>query len=65
MGDQPVVSHPPAHRTAQTENTRTLTSVLVVGLEPTTPTFEPLKAVHAPGGPARHVQAYLSKDAVK
>jgi hypothetical protein len=46
-GDQPVVRPLPTHRTAQTQNKRTLKSIPQVGFEPTTPAFELAKTVHA------------------
>jgi hypothetical protein len=46
-GDQPVARPLPAHRTAQTQNKRTHTSMLRVGFEPTIPVFERGKTVHA------------------
>jgi hypothetical protein len=39
-GDQPVARPLSAHRTTQTQNKRTQTSVLRVGFEPTIPVFE-------------------------
>jgi hypothetical protein len=45
-GDQPVARPLPAHRTAQTQNKRTQTSMPWVGFEPTIPVFERAKAVH-------------------
>jgi hypothetical protein len=46
-GDQPVARPLPAHRTAQTQNKRTQTSMLLVGFEPMIPVFERAKTVHA------------------
>jgi hypothetical protein len=46
-GDQPVAGPLLAHRTKQSQNTRTQTSMLPVGLEPTIPVFERAKTVHA------------------
>jgi hypothetical protein len=46
-GDQPVARPLPTHRTTQTQNKRTKTSMPQVGLEPTTPVFERSKTVHA------------------
>jgi hypothetical protein len=46
-GDQPVVRPLPTHRTTQTENKRTQTSMPWVGFEPTIPAFEQAKTVHA------------------
>jgi hypothetical protein len=46
-GDQPVARPLPTHRTTQTQNKRTQTSMPRVGFEPTIPTFERAKAVHA------------------
>jgi hypothetical protein len=45
-GDQPVARPLPAHRTAQTQNKRTQTSMPQVGFEPTIPVFEREKTVH-------------------
>jgi hypothetical protein len=47
MGDQPVARQLPAHRTAETQNKRTQTSIPQVGFEPTIPVFEQAKTVHA------------------
>jgi hypothetical protein len=46
-GDQPVARQLPTHRTVQTQNKRTKTSMPRLGLEPTTPVFERAKTVHA------------------
>jgi hypothetical protein len=46
-GDQPVVRPLPTHRTTQTQNKRTQTSMSLMGLEPMTPVFERAKTVHA------------------
>jgi hypothetical protein len=46
-GDQPVARPLPAHRTAQTQNKRTKTSMFQVGFEPTTPVFQRAETVHA------------------
>jgi hypothetical protein len=46
-GDQHVVRPLPTHRTTQTQNKRTQTSVPSVGFEPTIPVFERAKTVHA------------------
>jgi hypothetical protein len=45
--DQPVTRPLPAHRTAQTQNKRTQTSMPQVGSEPMTPVFKRAKTVHA------------------
>jgi hypothetical protein len=42
-GDQPVKRPLPAHRTRQTQNKRTQTSMPQVGFEPTIPEFERAK----------------------
>jgi hypothetical protein len=47
MGDQSVTRLLPAHRTAQTQNKRTQTSMPRLRFEPTTPVFERAKTVHA------------------
>jgi hypothetical protein len=48
-GDQPVASPLPTHRTTQTQNKRTQTSMPRVGFVPTIPMFERAKTVHASG----------------
>jgi hypothetical protein len=45
--DQPVARQLPTHRTTQTENKRTQTSMPGVGFEPTIPASEQAKTVHA------------------
>jgi hypothetical protein len=45
--DQPVSRPLPTHRTTQTQNKRTQTSMPLVGFEPTIPAFEREKTVHA------------------
>jgi hypothetical protein len=47
MGNQPVARPLPIHRTTQTQNERTQTSMPRVGFEPTIPAFERVKTVHA------------------
>jgi hypothetical protein len=47
MRDQPIARLLPAHRTAQTQNIHTQTSMLQVGFEPMIPVFERAKTVHA------------------
>jgi hypothetical protein len=47
MGDQSVARPLPTHRTIQTKNKRTQTSMLQVGFEPMTSVFERGKTVHA------------------
>jgi hypothetical protein len=47
MGDQPVARPLPAHRTAQTQNKGTQTSMPQVVFEPTIPVFELAKTVYA------------------
>jgi hypothetical protein len=47
MSDQPVARPLPTHRTAQTQNKRTQTSVPQVGFESTIPVFKRAKIVHA------------------
>jgi hypothetical protein len=49
MGVQHIARPLPTHRITQTENKRTQTSMLWVGLEPTIPGFEREKTVHALG----------------
>jgi hypothetical protein len=46
-GDQLVARPLREHRTAQTQNKRTQTSMPRVGFEPTTPVFKRAKTVHA------------------
>jgi hypothetical protein len=46
-GDQPIPRPIPRHRTTQTQNRGTKTSMRRVGFEPTTPVFERVKAIHA------------------
>jgi hypothetical protein len=45
-GDQPVAMPLPTHRTTETQNKRSQTSVPLVGFEPTIPVFERAKTVH-------------------
>jgi DICT domain-containing protein len=45
-GDQPVARSLPTHRTTQTQNKRTQTSMPRVGFEPTNPVSEETKTVH-------------------
>jgi hypothetical protein len=47
MGEQPVAKPLPTHRTTQTQNKSTQTSMPRVGFEPTTPVFERAKIIHA------------------
>jgi hypothetical protein len=46
LGNQPVAGPLPTHRTTQTQNQRTQTSMPRVGFEPTIPVFEQAKTVH-------------------
>jgi hypothetical protein len=46
MGDQPVARPLPTHKTPQTQNNSTSTSMSGVGFEPTIPVFEQAKTVH-------------------
>jgi hypothetical protein len=46
-GDEPVARPLPAHRSTQTQNKRTLTSMPRVGFEPTIPVLERAKIIHA------------------
>jgi hypothetical protein len=59
--DQPVARPLPAHKTAQTQNKRTQTSMLRVGFEPTTPAFQRAKTVHALDGAAT-VIGYMNSE---
>jgi hypothetical protein len=45
-GDQPVARLLPAHRTPQTQNKRTQTSMPIMGFEPTIQVFERVKTFH-------------------
>jgi hypothetical protein len=47
MGHQPVVRPLPTHRTTQTQNKRTQTSMPHAGFEATIPVFQRAKTVHA------------------
>jgi hypothetical protein len=47
MSDQLVAKPLPTHRTAQSQNKRTPTSMPRVGFEPTTPAFQQAKTVYA------------------
>jgi hypothetical protein len=46
-GDQPIARPLPTHRTAQTQNKRTQTSMPRMGFKPTNQAFERAKTVHA------------------
>jgi hypothetical protein len=46
MGDQPIARPLPTHRTTQTQNKRTQTSMLLMRFEPTIPAFEWEEIVH-------------------
>jgi hypothetical protein len=46
-GDEPISRPLPTHRTTQTQNKRTQTSMPRVGFEPKIPVFERAKTVHA------------------
>jgi hypothetical protein len=48
-GDQPIARPLPTHRTTQTQNKRTQTSMPRVRFEPTIPVFQRAKTVHALG----------------
>jgi hypothetical protein len=48
-GDRPFAKPPPTHRTTQTQNKNTQSSMLRVGFAPTIPVFERAKAVYALG----------------
>jgi hypothetical protein len=47
QGNQPVERSLPTHKSTQTQNKRTQTSIPRAGFEPTTPVFEWAKTVHA------------------
>jgi hypothetical protein len=59
MGDQPAAGPLPAHRTTQTQNKRTQTSMPRVGFEPTIPVFERAKTVHALDRMAAVISRYV------
>jgi hypothetical protein len=61
-GDQPVARPLPSHRTTQTQNKGTQTSMPWVGVEPTNPAFKREKGVHSLDHAAKntHIQ-YESK----
>jgi hypothetical protein len=46
MGDQPIARPLPTHRTTQTQNKRSQTSMPRVGFEPMIPVFEQAKTVY-------------------
>jgi hypothetical protein len=58
-GDQPVSRELPAHRTTQTRNKRTQTSMPQVRFEPTIPVFERAKTVHALDHAATVIDSFL------
>jgi hypothetical protein len=58
-GHQPVARPLPTHRTTQTQNKRTRTSMRWVGFEPTIPVFERAKTVHASDSAANAIGHYL------
>jgi hypothetical protein len=59
-GDQPVARPLTTHRTTQTQNKRTQTSMSPVGFKPTIPVFKRAKAVHASDArPLRLVQIII------
>jgi hypothetical protein len=61
MGDQSIVRLIPIHRTTQTQNKRTQTSMPGVEFEPTTPVFERAKTVHASGHAATVIGKFILK----
>jgi hypothetical protein len=58
-GDQPVARPLPAHRTAQTQNKRTQTSMPRVGFERTIPVFEWAKTIHACPRPRGYCDIFI------
>jgi hypothetical protein len=58
-GDQPVARPLPTHRTTQTQNRRTQTSMPQTGFEPTIPVFERSKSVHALDRAAYFIGIYI------
>jgi hypothetical protein len=60
MGHQPVARPLPTHRTAQTQDKSTQTSMPRVGLEPTIPMFQRAKVVHASDCAATVIGSHLA-----
>jgi hypothetical protein len=60
-GDQPVARPLPAHRTAQTQNKRTQTSMPRMRFQPTIPVFERGKTAHALDRAATVIGILLSR----
>jgi hypothetical protein len=58
-GNQPVARPLPTHRTTQTQNKRTQTSMPWVGFAPTIPAFERGKTVHALDRAATVIGSYI------
>jgi hypothetical protein len=58
--DQPVARPLPTHRTTQTQNKRTQTSMLWVEFEPRIPAFERVKTIHALGRAATVIGSSLA-----
>jgi hypothetical protein len=63
-GDQPVSRPLPTHRTTQTENKRTQTSMTRVGFEPTIPVFQRAKTVHALDRAATAIKAAVYRSSI-
>jgi hypothetical protein len=61
-GDQPVATPLPTHRTTQTQNKRTHTSMPLVGFEPTIPVFERAKTVHVLDRAATVIGIFETRD---
>jgi hypothetical protein len=59
--DQPVARPLPTHKTTQTQNKSTETSMPRVGFEPTIPGFELAKTVHALDGAATVIGSVISR----
>jgi hypothetical protein len=58
---QPVARPLPTHRTTQTQNKRTQTSMPLVGFEPTTPVFEQARTVHTLDSAAIKPLSYIGR----
>jgi hypothetical protein len=61
LGYQPVARPLPPHRTEETKNKRTQTSMPQVRLEPTNPMFERAKTVHALDSAATEIGISLNE----
>jgi hypothetical protein len=61
MGNQSVARPLPKHRTTQTQNKRTQTSMFQVGFEPTTQVLERANMVHVLHRAATVIGKYVNK----